>query len=124
MVQKVQFSINPIENSKSLLVTKYINGTPKSKKIFPPAKFTTVFKRISFNNKLATGGSVLRNHKSKIDVINGNVTDKQVQESEQKVIVSDNTGMVQYLKAGFFLTAGTELFKQLFSGLSDMFNGD
>jgi hypothetical protein len=128
--KKVQYTVEAIDiDGDNIpdgdLVTKYVNGKVVSRKFVPLKKLKKVVKeaqaqqqqQLQANNAPATprtpGGS---------RIVYKNMP--QVQDTNNPVMVADQTGFGQYIKAGAGLQAGSMATEAVVSGISSLFSSE
>ena len=125
--KKVQYTVEPIDiDGDSIpdgdLVTKYVNGKVESRKFVPLTKLKKIAQDANNSareNAGPTGKTPRTPGGSKI--VYKNMPD--VQNTDKPVMVADQTGFGQYIKAGAGLQAGSMATEAVVNGLSSLFGG-
>ncbi|KAG2424980.1 hypothetical protein HXX76_014138 [Chlamydomonas incerta] len=113
---KAQYTVEPIDidgdnKMDGDLVTKYVNGEVVSRKFVPFEKL----KRVADDAIAAANGG------SEVQLPVYQNIPANVQGTNQPVMVADQTGFGQYVKAGAGMAVGSTVVGALFSGLGSLF---
>lgn len=132
--QKVQFTVEPIDvDGDNIpdgdLVTKYVNGKAVSRKYVPLKKLKKIVDNAqeyatamenNVNNRSKSTGKTPRTPGG-TRIVYKNMPD--VENTDKPVMVADQTGFGQYIKAGAGLQLGSMATEAVVNGIADLFSG-
>lgn len=123
--QKVQYTIEPIDidgdnKIDGDLVTKYINGKVASRKFVPLKKLKKIVENAAATPKTPTTPTSRTPGGSRI--VYKNIPD--INKTDKPILVADQTGFGQYIKAGAGMEAGRVITDTVVDGISGLFSGD
>jgi hypothetical protein len=123
--EKVQYTIEPIDiDGDNIpdgdLVTKYVNGKVVTRKFVPLKKLKKVVKEAAAKIAKTQGQSQAAPRTPQMVYKNMPAVDQ----TDKPVMVADQTGFGQYIKAGAGLEAGRMATEAVVSGITSLFSGD
>lgn len=125
--QKVQYTVESIDvDGDNIpdgdLVTKYVNGKVVSRKFVPLAKLKQVVKEAEAEAKVAEAKTASSSSRTPSGTRMVYKNMPSVDKTDKPVVVAEQTGFGQYLKAGAGTEAGRLITDAIFTGIASLFN--
>lgn len=129
--QKVQYTVEAIDiDGDNIpdgdLVTKYVNGKVVSRKFVPLKKLKKVVKdaqaQQQANNSMGLNAPATPRTPGGSRMVYKNMP--AVEDTDKPVMVADQTGFGQYIKAGAGLQAGSMATEAVVSGIASLFSSE
>lgn len=128
-IQKIQYTVEAIDIDGDNvpdgdLVTKYVNGKVMSRKFVPLKKLKKAVKDAQAQQQQSAVNSATPTPRTPggTRIVYKNMPN--VQDSNQPVMVADQTGFGQYIKAGAGLQAGSMATEAVVSGIASLFSSE